>query len=327
MYRIGIIGCEGRILHVVNQQLEKADMVLTAVADPRVEDMRELFANRKKNPTLYPDAESILAAENLDAIMIGTRCSLHTPMALLAAKANVPIFLEKPGFITEEQLSALETLLPMQDKIVVSFPLRRTNLVEEVKKVIDSGVLGRIVHVEAWNNVSYGRGYFKKWYHDDSETGGLFLQKATHDLDYVRYLIGGEKPVRVCAVKSKQVFKGDMPAGSKCLTCAKTAECPESPQNLALAHEPANGDNCCFAVDTGNEDSGSMIVEFESGMHAVYPQNFIVRKTMGSRGARLVEHFANVIRGVKTSKTRSPRASKACVFAWRQKNPPRSTSL
>ena len=26
------------------------------------------------------------------------------------------------------------------------------------------------------------------WYKDETETGGLFLQKATHDLDYINYL-------------------------------------------------------------------------------------------------------------------------------------------
>ena len=46
-------------------------------------------------------------------------------------------------------------------------------------------------------------------------------------------------------------------------------------------------DYCCYAVDTGNEDSGSMIVRYESGMHAVYSQNFFARKKAARRGGRL----------------------------------------
>jgi hypothetical protein len=44
---------------------------------------------------------------------------------------------------------------------------------------------------------------------------------------------------------------------------------------------------CAFAVDTGNEDSSSAIVQYESGMHVCYSQNFIARKSAGLRGARM----------------------------------------
>ena len=66
----------------------------------------------------------MLASERLDGICIGTRCSLHTPMALLAGQYGVPIFLEKPVSTSWEQLEALSELLPSSESIVVSFPLR-----------------------------------------------------------------------------------------------------------------------------------------------------------------------------------------------------------
>lgn len=43
-----------------------------------------------------------------------------------------------------------------------------------------------------------------------------------------------------------------------------------------------------FSVDTGNEDSGSVIIEYDNGMHVVYSQNFIVRNGAGKRGARFI---------------------------------------
>ncbi len=294
MYKIGIIGCGSRMSSLVFQLIKLDGMEIAAVADPKVDEMREKFAAHGLSPRLYPDAESMLAAETLDGIMIGTRCSLHTPMALLAAKANVPIFLEKPVSTSYKQIEALRALEPISDRVVVSFPLRRSLVVDAVKEVLDSGVIGRVRHVEAWNNVYYGRGYYKKWYRDEGETGGLFPQKATHDFDYINYLLSGETPVRVCAMMSKLVFKGDMPAGQTCSTCPKVDECPESPKNLELAGEPKNGDFCCFAVDTGNEDSSSALIEYESGMHTAYTQNFIVRKTMGERGARFIGYYGSV---------------------------------
>ena len=54
------------------------------------------------------------------------------------------------------------------------------------------------------------------------------------------------------------------------------------------------GEWCCFAVDTGNHDSGSAIVEYASGMHLTYSQNFFVRKDMGRRGARFMGYYGSV---------------------------------
>ncbi len=50
----------------------------------------------------------MLAKEDLDGIIIGTRCSLHTPLAIKAMERGVPIFLEKPVYISMEQVQALK---------------------------------------------------------------------------------------------------------------------------------------------------------------------------------------------------------------------------
>ena len=296
MYQIGIIGCGGRMSGVYPHLIKNhPDMRIAAVADPRTADMAEKFAGQDVH--IYADADSMLANESLDGVMIGTRCSLHTPMALLAGNAGIPLFLEKPVAISWDQLSALESLMPMSDKIVVSFPLRRSAIVERVKEYIDGGTLGTIQHVQAWNNVNYGRGYYHKWYRDDNETGGLFLQKTTHDFDYLNYLLGDNAPVQICAMESKQIFKGDMPAGQKCADCPKAAECPEHPEKVRTYGSGSGngqGEWCCFAVDTGNHDSASAIVAYENGLHLNYSQNFFVRKDIGRRGARFMGYYGTV---------------------------------
>jgi predicted dehydrogenase len=177
--------------------------------------------------------------------------------------------------------------------VVVSFPLRVTPHVQLVKEIIDSGKIGTVEHVQAVNYVTYGGVYFHYWYRDEQETQGLFLQKATHDLDYIHYVLG-TKPERVCAMTSKTIFTGTKPAGLMCKNCEEQENCPESPQNLRKAGEVPIGDYCCFAEDTGNEDSGSVIVQYESGMHVNYSQNFFVRKKAGARGARFMGYKGTV---------------------------------
>ena len=90
-------------------------------------------------------------------------------------------------------------------KVVVSFPLRVSPLVATVKEVLAAGKIGAIEAVTAWCDPPYADVYYSRWYRDEAETGGLWLQKATHDLDYRNYLIGLH-PAKVFAMESRRVW-------------------------------------------------------------------------------------------------------------------------
>ncbi|MBQ1217171.1 MAG: Gfo/Idh/MocA family oxidoreductase [Clostridia bacterium] len=208
MLKIGFIGFGSRSASVWSSIASFGQCEVKAIADPRWEEIKKARGEEFPNCAWYADAEEMLRCETLDGIVLGTRCDLHTKYALLVARYGLPLFLEKPVSITEEELTALETIQPlMNEKTVVSFPLRLAKLVDVVKDYIDRGVIGEVAQVQAYNNVNYARGYYHKWYRDESITGGLFLQKSTHDLDYINYVLGRSGPKTICAMESKMVFK------------------------------------------------------------------------------------------------------------------------
>lgn len=293
MYKIYVIGSGNRLTPIVQKVAALRDFEVAAVCDPDVEGVKARYADYP-DVKFFTDAREMLDSGKPDCIMIGTRCSLHARYALLAAEYDVPVFLEKPVCTTKEDLDRLKGIMRISDKTVVSFPLRNTVIVNCVRDVINSGKIGKIAHVQAYNNVPYARGYYHGWYRDESETGGLWLQKATHDFDYINSVLG-QKPVRICAMESKQVFKGDMPAGLRCPDCEKRYDCPESDINVeTYGDRYAVQDACCFAVDTGNHDSATAIIMYENGVHAVYSQNFIARKGAAKRGARFIGYYGTV---------------------------------
>ncbi|MFR9159642.1 MAG: Gfo/Idh/MocA family protein [Ruthenibacterium lactatiformans] len=292
MKRIGFIGYGLRSETMMKsfRSLE-ADITVTAVADPRHAEIAPGLAGDPyfAYTRWYADADELLAGEALDGVFIGTRCSLHTPYACRVLDMGLPLFLEKPVCITRPQYEQLRRAAAGKEKqVVVSFPLRLSSITLEMKRIVDSGVLGRLTMVQAVNNVPYGSVYYHSWYRDPAETGGLFLQKATHDIDYIHFLTG-ERPVSVCAKTAKLHFKGDRPAGLHCPDCPDYRTCPESSYVVKnILKEDVQGDACCFASDTGNEDGASVIFTTESGMLISYNQNFVVKKSAGRRGARLI---------------------------------------
>ena len=301
MIRLGVVGY-GRRMRSVLGTLErfKADTRVVAVLDPEAEALRREYPDGLADARIYEDVDRLLDDTNLDGVLVGTRCALHTPYALKVLERNLPLFLEKPIATSWDQVNQLAAAAQRtRSKVVVSFPLRVSAMLETVRSIVDSGAIGTIEHVQAVNNVPfYAGGYYHGWMRDEEQTGGLWLQKATHDFDYINALVR-QRPVRICAIESKTVFRGDMPAGLKCVDCSRQEECPESPINLFYRQgvtrsvEP-NDWRCSFAVDTGNHDSASALIQYESGIHAVYTQNFYTRRGAAARGATVVGYRGTI---------------------------------
>ncbi|GGA09596.1 4,5-dihydroxyphthalate dehydrogenase [Paenibacillus marchantiophytorum] len=292
--KLGVIGYGNRIQDVITKIMKEDNAChIAAISDIRKHEIQQERLPQLMDTLFYDTPEEMMASTQLDGILIGTRCLLHTEMALKVLPTGIPLFLEKPVATTMQDLRRLKAGNDhYKSPVVVSFPLRVTSIVQWVKEIVDSGKIGTVEHVQAINNVPYGGVYFHNWYRDESLTGGLFLQKATHDFDYINHVLQMQ-PVSVCAMTSKQIFKGDKPAGLKCVDCTENRTCEES---TAFA-EPDIRDRwayCSFAKDTGNEDSGSALIHYENGMHVSYSQNFFARKQAASRGARFLGYKGTV---------------------------------
>ncbi len=274
-----------------------ADMCVAAVVDPQKEQAAKRMEGNQRCTDVhwYNTVKDMLKKEALDGVFIGTRCSLHTEYARLVLKADLPLFLEKPVCITEKQYEELSKEAKGKTSlVVVSFPLRLSPIVTEVKHIIDSGMLGKLMMVQAVNNVPYGSVYYHSWYRDPSETGGLFLQKATHDIDYINYLTG-ELPVSVYAQTAKLHYRGNKPANLHCQDCDEYLTCNESSYVVEhILKEDVQGDACCFATDTGNEDAASAIFTCASGLIISYNQIFTVKKSAARRGCRIIGTNASI---------------------------------
>lgn len=294
MANVGIIGMGERASWIAKLLLQYEQGVqiqaITDVDPQRAKLKAEARGLDTQNVKFYTDADQMLDSEQLDGIIIGTRCSLHTTMAVKVLKRNLALFLEKPVSTSMADWQRLEQARTLsKSEVVVSFPLRVSAMVTMAKEIVQSDKLGTVEHVQAVNNVPYGYDYYHTWYRDEEETGGLFLQKATHDFDYINHLLD-IRPVQICAMKSKQIFKGNHPEGLCCVNCDEFHTCPEGPYVKKHFRGEALVENslCCFGVDTGNEDSGSAIIQYETGMHVSYSQNFFARKKAAARGARLL---------------------------------------
>ncbi|MDD3925840.1 MAG: Gfo/Idh/MocA family oxidoreductase [bacterium] len=306
MVRLGVIGHGGRVSGVINSALREVepDLKVVGIVDPNEEGARsKLHESDKEDVVFYGSLDEMVRQGKLDALAIGTRCGLHTPFAIEASKYDLPLFLEKPVSTSMEQAIALERAFEnSRCQAVVSFPLRVSPLCTLARQYIAEGATGTPEHIMGVNYVPYGTCYFDMFYRDFDSTQGLFLQKATHDFDYMSYLM--DSPVvKVAAMASYgRIFGGDKPAGLKCSECAEADTCLESPANRKHNFSGGVGEDhlCPFGRDCGspetgmNEDSSSALLEFANGAKGVYTQVFYTRRDAGARGATVSGYHGTV---------------------------------
>ncbi len=293
MISIGIIGFGSRMTGLANALYAlHEDVCITCVADPNKEDAQKRLADCKlpcDGARFYSDADELLANERPDAIVLATRCDTHAHLADKVIRKGIPLLLEKPVATDEEGYKILmDAARVATAPVFISFPLRFASIALVAKEIVDSGKLGPIASVWSACNVNYARGYYKKWYRDADITGGMFLQKATHDLDLIFYLLGA-KPVSLCAMESRNVMGGDMPAGISCDDCPKYRTCPESSWTLETVYgEPPQPHACSFGEDIKLQDSGSVSLMLDNGVQVSYSQCFVARKSANRRMTRII---------------------------------------
>jgi predicted dehydrogenase len=297
--RIGVIGNGHRISNVVHKVIAEVEPAVRVVAviDPDEPGARSRLSDEENEDVVfYDDVDGMMRNANLDGVAIGTRCNLHASYASQVARYDVPLFLEKPVAVNMDQALQLERAFEhSRCPVVVSFPLRVSPLCRLARTYVEGGVIGGAEHVLGVNFVPYGSVYFEKAYRNYDITQGLFLQKATHDFDYLMYLVG--KPiVRVAAVMTQgRVFGGSKPSGLWCSECREAATCEESPQRRArnLSGGAVADHPCVFGEDIGspntgmNEDSSSALLQFADGTHGAYTQVFFTRRDAATRGATI----------------------------------------
>ncbi len=147
-YRAGAIGRTGKGryghgLHLAYKEIDEVDLV--AIADPDDEG-RAAAKEETGAKTDYADYRDMLEKEDLDIVSVCPRwVDCHLEMVLACADAGCHIYCEKPIAMSLEDADRIvEATDRAGVKIVVAHQGLYVPQVHEVKRRIDSGVIGRL---------------------------------------------------------------------------------------------------------------------------------------------------------------------------------------
>ena len=266
---------------------------------------------------LFDGADSILAQPKLaDYMIIATQDAQHKAHALKAMELGYDLVLEKP--ISNKLADVVEitnAAEAMGRRVFICHVLRYTAFYQQVKRLIDEGVVGDVITVEAMEHVGfhhYCHSYVRGNWHNQAQSSPMILAKCSHDMDILLWLIG-KKCVKLSSFGTLTHFrKENCPEGAadRCVDCQ--LDCPAHANRYYASRLPgwpttilhpeptlenitevlanSNYGRCVYKMDNDVVDHQTVNFQFEDGVTATFQMTGFTNqqtreiRVMGTKG-------------------------------------------
>jgi predicted dehydrogenase len=158
-------------------------------------DKAKDYAQRHNVPKWYDDADALINDPDVNAVYVATPPGSHAEFAIKAMQVGKPVYVEKPMAARYDQCEEMvrvseQTGVPL----FVAYYRRMLPGFIEVKKLIDSGSIGKPLHFfirffmkprpEDYNEPAPWRVI------PDLSGGGYIFDLGSHQLDFIDYVLG-----------------------------------------------------------------------------------------------------------------------------------------
>ncbi|MEG0774192.1 Gfo/Idh/MocA family oxidoreductase [Clostridium sp.] len=281
-FKIGIIGAGMRAMFLMNEILEREELQVVALSDVSEHSMNQLSSKYEKQWDKYTNYNDLLSRQDIEGVVILSPDYVHEEQAVAAFQAGKHVFLEKPIAIT---LEGGKRVIEARDKsgkiLLVGFVLRYNKAYRKMKELIDSDIIGEVK--TGWVLHSVGSGsdwYFHDWHGRIENTGGLLLQKGSHDLDMINWIVAS-KIKRIAALGSQDFFGGDKSNHLVCQKCEDKNNCSEAIVERNISFKIPDGksaeviynqwrNQCVYRKEVDVLDNHLMLLHYENGIKVSY---------------------------------------------------------
>ncbi|MDF2907643.1 MAG: oxidoreductase [Herbinix sp.] len=204
MIRVAIIGT-GNIsaAHISAYQAFPDRCKIVALCDIYPEKAREKKEKYNLDADVVDDHEKLLDREDIDLVSICTPPFCHAQIAINFLKAGKNVIVEKPMAASLEECDQMIAASKESGKTFAVIAQNRfKDPVMRLKSVLDSGLIGRVLHAQVDSFWWRGHCYYDLWWRGlwEKEGGGCTLNHAVHHIDMLGWMLG--KPERVQALLS-----------------------------------------------------------------------------------------------------------------------------
>ncbi len=194
--RWGIVGC-GNVTEVKSGPgFQKARNSCLVAVMRRDGELAQDYAQRHSVPRWYDDARALINDPEVNAIYISTPPSSHKEYAIMAAQAGKPVYVEKPMALNADECQdMIGACHEAGVSLYVAYYRRSLARFLKIKELLAAGAIGdvRFVSVALYQAVrpqELDSSNLPWRVLPDIAGGGIFVDLASHQLDFLDYVIG-----------------------------------------------------------------------------------------------------------------------------------------
>ena len=290
--RIALVGTGGRGSiswgkDLLEQLPDKVEMVGLCDINPKRVEFSKKYMGTNAKTYVAKDFDKMLKETKPDAVIVTTTDCFHAKYAVRAMELGRDVICEKPLATEAEQCQQLiDTEVKTGQKIYTTFNVRHMAEAEEIKKVIMSGELGKIISAEfnEYLDIHHGASYFRRWHGKKRFSGSLLVHKASHHFDQMNWALDAE-PVSVHAFGKVAFYgKNNSYRARNCRNCPFKNKCDfywditkdKMAMDLYVKNEDADGylrDGCVWDNEIDTYDSMTVEVKYNNGVILNYSLN------------------------------------------------------
>ncbi|MBS4209335.1 Gfo/Idh/MocA family oxidoreductase [Bacillus sp. FJAT-50079] len=176
---------------------------IVAICDIYPEKAKGLVDEFGLDAHIYNDYKQILERSDIDLVSVCTPPYTHAEIAIDLLNAKKNVLVEKPMASSLEECDAMNAAAEKNGKILsVVAQNRFTSPMMKLKHILDSKLMGRIVHTQVDSYWWRGYSYYDLWWRGtwEKEGGGCTLNHAVHHIDIYQWMNG--MPSEITAVMS-----------------------------------------------------------------------------------------------------------------------------
>ncbi|MFB9276941.1 Gfo/Idh/MocA family protein [Cohnella cellulosilytica] len=202
MIRVAIVGTGSISTAHLDAYTRFADRCrVVALVNNQTETAERLKEKYRLDCRIYQDYKDLLEGDQVDLVSICTPPFLHASMSVDLLRAGIDVLVEKPMALSLEECDRMLAAASESGSLLsVVGQNRFLDASVKLKRTIESGLLGKVVHAQVDSFWWRGSNYYDVWWRGTWETegGGCTLNHGVHHADMLQWMIG--MPQSVVAV-------------------------------------------------------------------------------------------------------------------------------
>jgi predicted dehydrogenase len=186
--RLGFLGVGWIGLHRLRAVVEDGVAEVAAIADPDPAALEQALDGCPRAAASQSLEE--LLDQDLDGLVVATPSALHAAECVEALRRGVAVFCQKPLARTAQETRWVLDAVRQADRLLaVDLSYRHVAGVEQLRREVQSGAIGRVFAVDLVFHNAYGPD--KPWfYRRELSGGGCLIDLGTHLIDLVLWTFG-----------------------------------------------------------------------------------------------------------------------------------------